>query len=165
MSGLGDIFKGGLDGFGSLFKSIGGALGGLFGGGGGGGGGLGSLLKLGLSFIPGLGGLFGAQMGGIYQGGISAFAKGGVVKRPTVGLVGEGGQNEAVVPLPDGKAIPVNMNGTNNNNNVSVNLNMATGQGETTGNSENLAQFGNSIVDIVQREIADQTRPGGLLAR
>jgi len=165
LSGLGDIFKGGLDGFGSLFKSIGGALGGLFGGGGGGGGGLGSLLKLGLSFIPGLGGLFGAQMGGIYQGGISAFAKGGVVKRPTVGLVGEGGQNEAVVPLPDGKAIPVNMNGTNNNNNVSVNLNMATGQGETTGNSENLAQFGNSIVDIVQREIADQTRPGGLLAR
>jgi hypothetical protein len=165
LSGLGNIFKGGLDGFGSLFKGIGGALGGLFGGGGGGGGGLGSLLKMGLSFIPGLGGLFGAQMGGIYQGGISAFAKGGVVKRPTVGLVGEGGQNEAVVPLPDGKAIPVNMNGTNNNNNVSVNLNMATGQGETTGNSENLAQLGNSIVDIVQREIADQTRPGGLLAR
>jgi hypothetical protein len=118
LGGLGEIFGGSLDGFSQIFSGIGEAFGGLFGGGGGGGG-LGSLLKMGLSFIPGLGGLFGAQMGGIYQGGISAFAKGGVVKRATVGLVGEGGQNEAVVPLPDGKAIPVNMNGTNNNNNVS----------------------------------------------
>ena len=40
-----------------------------------------------------------------------AFSSGGIVKRPTVGLVGEGGQNEAVVPLPDGKAIPVKMQG------------------------------------------------------
>ena len=40
-----------------------------------------------------------------------AFSSGGIVKRPTIGLVGEGGQNEAVVPLPDGKAIPVKMQG------------------------------------------------------
>jgi hypothetical protein len=99
------------------------------------------------------------------QGGFKAFANGGIVDRPTFGLVGEGSMNEAVVPLPDGKAIPVNMNGTNNNNNVAVNINMSTGQSDTTGNSEQLAAFGNGIVDIVQREIADQTRPGGLLAR
>jgi hypothetical protein len=42
---------------------------------------------------------------------IRAFSSGGIVRRPTVGLVGEGGQNEAVVPLPDGKAIPVKMQG------------------------------------------------------
>jgi hypothetical protein len=105
------------------------------------------------------------EMGGIMQGGFKAFANGGIVDRPTFGLVGEGSMNEAVVPLPDGKAIPVNMNGTNNNNNVAVNINMSTGQSDTTGNSEQLAAFGNGIVDIVQREIADQTRPGGLLAR
>lgn len=115
--------------------------------------------------IPEAGTLAVAAKGAIMQGGFQAFADGGIVKRPTFGLVGEGGMNEAVVPLPDGKAIPVNMNGTNNNNNVAVNINMATGQAETTGNSEQLASFGNSIVDIVQREIADQTRPGGLLAR
>ncbi|MDD5762181.1 MAG: phage tail tape measure C-terminal domain-containing protein [bacterium] len=65
-----------------------------------------------------------AAMGGIFQGGFQpayafpggsmpfrAFSSGGIVRRPTVGLVGEGGQNEAVVPLPDGKAIPVKMQG------------------------------------------------------
>ncbi len=38
---------------------------------------------------------------------LPAFADGGVVKSPTLALIGEAGQNEAVVPLPDGKAIPV----------------------------------------------------------
>ncbi|RJP18279.1 MAG: hypothetical protein C4529_13040 [Deltaproteobacteria bacterium] len=66
-----------------------------------------------------------AALGGIFQGGFQpayampgggsmpfrAFSSGGIVRRPTVGLVGEGGQNEAVVPLPDGKAIPVKMQG------------------------------------------------------
>lgn len=170
LSGLGDIFSGGLEGFSGLFDGLGSALGGLFGGGGGGGGGgegggwISTLVGIGMSMFGG-GGVQATAMGGIYRGGISAFAEGGIVTRPTMGLVGEGGQNEAVVPLPDGKAIPVNMNGTNNNNNVAVNLNMSTGQSETTGNSEQLAQFGNTIVDLVQREIADQTRPGGLLSR
>ena len=68
---------------------------------------------------------FTTALGGIYRGGwqpafafpgggsmpFRAFSSGGIVKRPTVGLVGEGGQNEAVVPLPDGKAIPVKMQG------------------------------------------------------
>ena len=47
--------------------------------------------------------------GGILRGGFKALAKGGIAKRPTLGLIGEGGQNEAVVPLPDGKSIPVDM--------------------------------------------------------
>lgn len=44
--------------------------------------------------------------GGIVPGGFKAFASGGVVTNPTIGLVGEGRYNEAVVPLPDGKSIP-----------------------------------------------------------
>lgn len=50
--------------------------------------------------------------GGIAPGGflpMQAFATGGVVSRPTIGLVGEGRFNEAVVPLPDGRSIPVEM--------------------------------------------------------
>jgi hypothetical protein len=39
------------------------------------------------------------------------FANGGVVNGPTLGLVGEGKYNEAIVPLPDGKSIPVQMRG------------------------------------------------------
>lgn len=48
-------------------------------------------------------------MGGIVKGGFTKFAGGGVVDRPTLGMIGEGGLNEAVVPLPDGRSIPVNM--------------------------------------------------------
>jgi len=47
--------------------------------------------------------------GGIAPGGFQAFANGGVVSGPTLGLVGEGRYNEAIVPLPDGKSIPVQL--------------------------------------------------------
>lgn len=49
--------------------------------------------------------------GGVVQGGFRAFAGGGVATSPTLGLIGEAGMNEAVVPLPDGKSIPVEMAG------------------------------------------------------
>ena len=49
--------------------------------------------------------------GGIAPGGFKAFANGGVVSGPTLGLVGEGRYNEAIVPLPDGKSIPVQLGG------------------------------------------------------
>jgi tape measure domain-containing protein len=49
--------------------------------------------------------------GGIAPGGFRAFANGGVVNGPTLGLVGEGKYNEAIVPLPDGKSIPVQLGG------------------------------------------------------
>jgi tape measure domain-containing protein len=49
--------------------------------------------------------------GGIATGGFRAFANGGVVSGPTLGLVGEGRYNEAIVPLPDGKSIPVQLGG------------------------------------------------------
>ncbi len=49
--------------------------------------------------------------GGIAPGGFQAFANGGVVSGPTLGLVGEGRYNEAIVPLPDGKSIPVQLGG------------------------------------------------------
>jgi tape measure domain-containing protein len=49
--------------------------------------------------------------GGIASGGFTAFANGGMVTGPTMGLVGEGKYNEAIVPLPDGRSIPVQMKG------------------------------------------------------
>ncbi|MDX1389993.1 MAG: hypothetical protein R3344_12430, partial [Acidobacteriota bacterium] len=74
-----------------------------------------------------LGGIFGlpAQApplffasGGIAPGGISdampikGYAGGGpVFRKPHVGVIGEGQFDEAVVPLPDGRSIPVSMRG------------------------------------------------------
>ena len=49
--------------------------------------------------------------GGVAPGGFRAFANGGMVTSPTLGMVGEGGMNEAIVPLPDGRSIPVQMGG------------------------------------------------------
>jgi hypothetical protein len=54
---------------------------------------------------------FGFANGGIAPGGFKAFANGGVVNGPTLGLVGEGRYNEAIVPLPNGKSIPVQLGG------------------------------------------------------
>lgn len=68
----------------------------------------------------GLGGAgLGFETGGIMPGKIAktvpvrAFANGGVVKRPTLALFGEGkaSKGEAFVPLPDGRRIPVAMSG------------------------------------------------------
>ena len=49
--------------------------------------------------------------GGVAPGGFTALANGGMVTGPTMGLVGEGKYNEAIVPLPDGRSIPVQMKG------------------------------------------------------
>lgn len=40
----------------------------------------------------------GAAKGAYWQGGFKAFAKGGVVNRPTLGLIGEGGEPEYIIP-------------------------------------------------------------------
>ena len=60
--------------------------------------------------------------GGIASGGFKAFANGGMVSSPTLGLVGEGRYNEAIVPLPDGKSIPVKMSGGGGSNTEVVTL-------------------------------------------
>ena len=60
--------------------------------------------------------LLGFATGGIAPGGFQAFADGGIVTKPTFGLVGEGSMNEAIIPLPDGKSVPVKVQGGDSNN-------------------------------------------------
>jgi len=62
--------------------------------------------------VPDYSGAFKFANGGIASGGFipfRAFANGGMVAGPTLGLVGEGKYNEAIVPLPDGRSIPVQL--------------------------------------------------------
>lgn len=54
----------------------------------------------------GVGGLAGGEAAPTLAG-TRGMAEGGIVTRPTPTVVGEGGQNEAVVPLPNGRSIPV----------------------------------------------------------
>jgi tape measure domain-containing protein len=93
MAGIKQIEEGGtsnvLGGIGSILLSVGGAIGGFA-----------SMFK------PAA-----AANGAVWNGGFRAFANGGMVTGPTLGLIGEGRYNEAIVPLPDGKSIPVQMRG------------------------------------------------------
>jgi tape measure domain-containing protein len=79
-------------------------------------GGIGSVLMSLGGAVGGFAGLLKGANGGVAGGGwkpfpVRAFANGGMVNGPTLGLVGEGKYNEAIVPLPDGRSIPVQMKG------------------------------------------------------
>ena len=50
----------------------------------------------------------GAGLGGL-GGAFGLFADGGVVTKPTAALIGEEGKSEAVIPLPDGRSVPVDL--------------------------------------------------------
>ena len=94
------------------------------------------------------------------------YRTGGVVTEPTY-LVGEGTYNEAVVPLPDGRSIPVVMKGGGASN-VVVNVNVAS-DGQTTSALESdqgqqAANLGRAISVAVTEELYRQKRPGGALS-
>lgn len=145
-------------GLGNMFSSLLSSLGGLFGGGSG--GGISSLLGM-------VTGFFGFANGGYAAGGFRAFANGGMVDRPTLGLIGEGKYNEAIVPLPNGRSIPVDMKGAGQQNNVVVNVSVdSQGRGQTTTESQSGADAGNlgkAIAQAVQQELQNQKRSGGIL--
>jgi len=93
--------------------------------------GIGSILAGVGGAILGLGPLFGgkkAANGAVWKGGFTAFADGGTVSGPTLGLIGEGKYNEAIVPLPDGKAIPVQLN----SNSIREKMNGSSNSGVST---------------------------------
>jgi tape measure domain-containing protein len=104
--------------------------------------------------------------GGIAAGGFTAFANGGMVTGPTMGLVGEGRYNEAIVPLPDGKSIPVDLGGATGSqitSNIVVNVS-SDGKTSSSGSGSDSAGLGRKLEGAVKQVIVDELRPGGLLA-
>jgi hypothetical protein len=104
--------------------------------------------------------------GGIAAGGFTAFANGGMVTGPTMGLVGEGRYNEAIVPLPDGKSIPVDLGGASGSqitSNIVVNVS-SDGKTSSSGAGSDSAGLGRKLEGAVKQVIVDELRPGGLLA-
>ena len=101
---------------------------------------------------------------------LNAYASGGIAKTPQVAIFGEGRKNEAFVPLPDGKSIPVTMKGKGDSGtNVSININVAdngTGTKNQQGGNPNNDMWGkmaDNIKGIVVQTITEQKRPGGQL--
>ena len=90
--------------------------------------------------------------------GLPGFAKGGITRGPSI--AGEAGP-EAVVPLPDGRSIPVMMSGTGTGNVVvNVDAKGTSVQGDSTRSNA----LGEAIGSAVRQELIRQRRPGGLLA-
>lgn len=74
-----------------------------------------------MNALKSLGGMLGFANGGVVNGlQIGAFAGGGIVGSPTLALIGEGAHREAIVPLPDGKSIPVSMQGGDSGGGVNI---------------------------------------------
>jgi hypothetical protein len=112
-----------------------------------------------------------AANGAIFKGGFRAFANGGIVNKPTLGLIGEGKHNEAIVPLPDGKSIPVTGGGSTNNNNFTINVTVDSEGGSKSdvektggGDTKQAEQLGSMMTHAIQQELVKQQRPGGLLS-
>ena len=152
LEGLKNVFKGGLDGFGSLFKDI---FGGLFGGGAGGEGG----------FFGFLGSMFGARNGGVFSGGrkMQGYASGGIARGSTSGYPAVLHGTEAVVPLPKGGKIPVEMKGAGTQNNITVHVS-TDGQTRKEGSTgPDMDALGGAVAQAVQVELQNQKRSGGIL--
>ena len=94
------------------------------------------------------------------RGGIKGYASGGIAREPTY-LVGEAGP-EAVVPLPDGRKIPVDLGGNGGTNNVTINVD-ASGSTSSTGDGEQGKALGMAIQAAVMETIQREQRPGGVL--
>jgi hypothetical protein len=89
------------------------------------------------------------------------YATGGIASSPQLALFGEGSKPEAFVPLPDGRRIPVAMQGSNSNTNITVNVD-AKGT-SVQGDQGQGAALARVIAQAVQAELIKQKRPGGLI--
>ena len=104
-------------------------------------------------------------------GGISPmrdYHRGGVARGPQQGYNAVLHGNEAVVPLPDNRHIPVELSGGMGQQNiVTVNVSM-DGQGgaqtSSQSNGPNAERMGTLIAKAVQDELQNQKRSGGILS-
>ena len=155
-----------------VLKTIMQAIGAIGGGGGGllagGGGPFTQFNASGVGFNPAAFSGVSFANGGIMTGDgplpLNKYASGGIANSPQLAMFGEGRRPEAYVPLPDGRRIPVAMQGSGGGSttvNVSVD---ASGNANVQGDQAQAKQLGVAVSTAVQAELVKQQRPGGLLA-
>lgn len=79
------------------------------------------------------------------------YANGGIANRPQMALFGEGKMNEAYVPLPDGKTIPVTMSGSNGGGVVVNVINNASGTQAREERTQN--PDGSTSIDVIIEQV------------
>jgi lambda family phage tail tape measure protein len=117
------------------------------------------------AFIP-TGG-YGFANGGVMTSSgplkLQTYARGGIADRPQMALFGEGSSPEAYVPLPDGRRIPVAMQGGAGSGGISVSVNVDASGTKAEGNSDRAAAMGKELGNVIEAKIISMQRPGGLL--
>lgn len=108
-----------------------------------------------------------ARTGGVFSKGreVQGYSTGGIARGPHAGYPAVLHGTEAVVPLPNGKQIPVEMRGgASQQNNIVVNVS-SDGKTQTQSNTGGMDQekLGKSIALAVQEEMQNQKRSGGIL--
>jgi len=95
---------------------------------------------------------------------MSYFASGGVVNKPTIGMVGEAGP-EAIIPL-NGGSVPVEMKGSGSGGvTVINNITVESSGGDAQADQRQAKMIGQAIDLKIKQTLVQQQRPGGLLAR
>jgi hypothetical protein len=106
------------------------------------------------------------RYGGVFSQGkkMQGYATGGVARGSTSGYPATLHGTEAVVPLPNGRSIPVEMKDSGaTNNNIVVNIS-SEGQSNTQGSTgPDMDKMGGAIARAVQEELHNQKRSGGIL--
>ena len=105
-----------------------------------------------------------ARDGGVFQGGqrVKGYSSGGIANGSTAGYGAILHGREAVIPIPSGDKIPVEVKGgTQSNSIVNVTVNS---DGSSSMDAEKANAFGKGIQAAVQQEISKQQRFGGLLS-
>ena len=115
-------------------------------------------------------GIDGGRNGGVFEGGKkqNSYRSGGVAKGSQGGYPAMLHGTEAVVPLPNGRSIPVEMKNSGGNvSNVTVNVSTEAGNtsAQTGQNDGGMDQerLGKAIAVAVQNELQNQKRSGGIL--
>ena len=129
-------------------------------------------LGLGQPSTPGftLPGITGLATGGVFSQGkkMPGYATGGIASGTKTGYPAVLHGTEAVVPLPNGRSIPVDMSGrAGQNNNVTVNVAIDSNGNASTNTEQSSAEagnMGNLIAKAVQKELQNQKRSGGILS-
>ena len=107
-----------------------------------------------------------ARNGGIFSEGkkVQGYSTGGVAKGSTSGYPAVLHGTEAVVPLPNGRAIPVEMKGSGStNNNIVVNISTDGQTSKNNSTGPDMDKLGSAVAQAVQVELQNQKRSGGIL--
>ena len=105
-----------------------------------------------------------ARQGGIMSKHGRSYGSGGIASGPKSGYLAELHGREAVVPLPNGRSIPVDIGkGKMATNNTNITVNVGEGGTDTRVDADGAAELATVINMAVQERLEKEMRPGGIL--